>query len=290
VLIAALILLSALSAPADVTIDAENILLSALIPFSSSDPRASISLGYAPNPGLARRIGKSEILNKIAAAGMPVDDLQLPDSILVHRLAGEIDRDRVTRAILDAFTKRFPDANIEITNIDVPAVQVGSGPIEISASMPARFDPSGSAFVRLDVRGKSFAKTLFVQTSFRIEAMQPVLKNKIAAHAEIRSADIEWKLAPMRAGVAPDQIDGMLAKRDLEPGQVLTSDLLYLPLYVRKGDSVTVKTTSGAVTIAATMRAKAAGKLGETIAVEHLSGEGSTVARIVGPRVLEVSK
>ncbi len=82
----------------------------------------------------------------------------------------------------------------------------------------------------------------------------------------------------------------MVAKRDLEPGQVLTADLLYFPLYVRKGDSVTVKTTAGAVTIAATMRAKAAGKLGETIPVEHLSGEGSTVARIVGPRVLEVNK
>jgi hypothetical protein len=59
---------------------------------------------------------------------------------------------------------------------------------------------------------------------------------------------------------------------------------------VHKGDSVTVKATAGAVTIAAVMRAKAAGKLGETIPVEHLSGEGTTMARIVGPRTLEVSK
>jgi flagella basal body P-ring formation protein FlgA len=289
-LIAALFLLTIISAPVDVTIDAENILLGALIPFHNTDPRASISLGYAPNPGLARRVLKSEILNKITVAGMAADDLQLPDSILVHRRAAEIDRDQVTRAILDAFTRRFPDANIEIMNVDIPSVPVGFGPIEISASLPVRFDPAGSAFVRLDVRGKSFAKTLFAQTSFRIETTQPVLKNKIAAHSEIRTGDIEWKLAPLSAGAAPDRIDGMLAKRDLEPGQVLTTDLLYLPLYVRKGDSVTVKTTAGAVTIAATMRAKAAGKLGETIAVEHLSGEGSTVARIVGPRVLEVNK
>lgn len=289
-MIAALFLLFVLSAPADVTIDAENILLGALIPFSSADPRASISLGYAPNPGLARRVVKSEILNKIAAAGLAVDDLLLPDSILVHRRAAEMDRDQVTQAILDAFTRRFPGANIEITNLDIPAAQIGLGPIDVSASLPARFDPAGSAFVRLDVRGKSFSKTLFVQTSFRIESTQPVLKNRIAAHTEIRPGDIEWKLAPLRAGAAPEQIDGMLAKRDLEPGQVLTTDLLYLPLYVRKGDSVTVKTTAGAVTIAATMRAKAAGKLGETITVEHLSGEGSTVARIVGPRVLEVNK
>ena len=104
---------------------------------------------------------------------------------------------------------------------------------------------------------------------------------------EIQPSDIEWKMAPVRNDAASGQVDGMLAKRDLGPGQVVTGDLLYMPLYVHKGDSVTVKATAGAVTIAATMRAKAAGKLGETIAVEHLTGEGSTMARIIAPRTLE---
>src|SRR6185503_4578702 len=114
--------------------------------------------------------------------------------------------------------------------------------------------------------------------------------NKVAAHTEIQPDDIEHKMTPVRSGIASPQVDGLLAKRDLEPGQVLTNDLLYLPLYVHKGDSVTVKAKSGSVTIAATMRAKSAGKLGETIAVEHLSGEGSTTARVVGPRILEVTR
>src|SRR5205823_11946663 len=114
-----------------------------------------------------------------------------------------------------------------------------------------------------------------------------VLKSKVAAHGEIQPSDIEWKTAPVRADGAAGQVDGMLAKRDLEPGQVVTNDLLYMPLYVHKGESVTVKATAGAVTIKATMRAKASGKLGDTITVEHLTGEGSTTARITGPRTLE---
>jgi flagella basal body P-ring formation protein FlgA len=286
----ALFLLSIISAPTDVTIDAENVLLGDIVPFPALDSRASISLGYAPSPGVARRITKSEILSRVVSAGMAVDDLQLPDSILVHRRATEMDRDQVTRAVLDAFTKRFSDANIEITNVEIPAGQVGMGPLEVSASLPPRFDPAATVFVRVDVRGKSFAKTLYVQTTVHIETTQPVLKKRIAANAEIRQSDIEWKMAPLRTAGAPEQIDGMLAKRDLEPGQVLTSDLLYQPVYVRRGDSVTVRVTAGSVTIAATMRAKATGRLGETIAVEHLSGEGSTFARIVGPRTLEVNK
>jgi flagella basal body P-ring formation protein FlgA len=79
----------------------------------------------------------------------------------------------------------------------------------------------------------------------------------------------------------------MLAKRDLEAGQLVNADLFFMPLYVRKGESVTVKATAGAVTVAAMMRAMASGRLGETITVQHLTGGGSTTARVIGPRTLE---
>jgi len=288
--IAALLLISVLVVPSDITIDADTITLGSLAAFPAADARSSISFGYAPNAGLARRITKQEILNKIVAAGQSADDLQIPESVLVHRRAVGLDRDRVTRTILDAFTKRFPDANIEITGVDIPTVQLGTGAVDITASLPARFDPANAVFVRIDARGTSFSKTVFVRASVRVETGQPVLKNKIAAHGEIQANDIEWKMAPVRADASTGKVDGMLAKRDLEPGQVVTDGLLYMPLFVHKGDSVTVKATAGAVTVAATMRAKASGKLGDTIAVEHISGEGSTMARIVGPRVLEVNK
>ena len=292
-MITAVLLMSVLSVAADVTIDSDTISLGALIAFPPGDTRASISLGYAPNPGLARRITKSEIMNKLALAGKPSDDLLLPDSILVHRQAAGLDREQVTRAVLEAFIQRFAGANIEITNVEIPGVQIGTGAVEIAASLPARFDPATPVFVRIDAKGASFVKTVYVRTTVRIEVEQPVLKNKVGAHSEIKPEDIERKLMPVGT-VGPtnaaEQVDGLLTKRDLAAGQVLTGDLLYVPLYVRKGDSVTVKATSGAVTIAATMRAKAAGKMGEIIPVEHLSGEGSTMARIIGPRLLEVSK
>ncbi len=74
-------------------------------------------------------------------------------------------------------------------------------------------------------------------------------------------------------------VEGLLAKRNLSAGDVLTTELLYAPLLVHKGDSVTVKASNGGVTITAVMRAKASAHLGETIFVEHLTGTGSTSAR-----------
>jgi hypothetical protein len=107
VLISALLLALTLSAPAEVTIDSDTITLGALIPFPSNDARAAVSLGYAPNPGLSRRIAKYEITGKLSAAGMPADDLQIPEYILVRRPATGLDRDQVTRAILTALASNY---------------------------------------------------------------------------------------------------------------------------------------------------------------------------------------
>lgn len=232
-LLTTLLLTCCLAAPAEVTVDSESITLGALIPFSANDARASISLGYAPNPGLARRFAKYEILGKITSLGLPVDDLQIPESMLVRRRASTLDRDQVMQAIRDAFTRQFPGASVEILSVELPGLQVGTGPVDIKASLPSRFDVAHAVFVRLDVRGTTYSRTAFVRTSVKVDGQQ-------------------------------------------------TSEI-----YIRKGDSVTVKATFGGVTIAAIMRAKAAGRLGDTIQVEHLTGQGTTTARIVGPATLE---
>jgi hypothetical protein len=57
-MIAALLLACCLAAPADVTVDTETLTFGSIIPFANGDARASIGLGYAPQPGLARRLLK----------------------------------------------------------------------------------------------------------------------------------------------------------------------------------------------------------------------------------------
>ncbi|MBI4473503.1 MAG: flagellar basal body P-ring formation protein FlgA [Acidobacteria bacterium] len=278
--------------PTEILLDADTIRVSDVVTLSQSDPRGGVSLGYAPAPGLARRIARYEVVGKLQSAGFTPDGLEIPDSILVRRRAVGLDRDQVMQVVLDAFVRQYAGANIEIISIDVPAIQVGSGPVELTASLPPRFDASTAVFVRLEIRGTNFARNAFVRTNVRIETEQPVLKNPVAAHSPIRPEDIEFKPMPVRGapGAIVERFEGLLAKRDLQPGQALTSDVLYMPVYVQKGDSVTVKATSGAITIAATMRAKASGKFGDTIQVEHLSGQGITTARIIGPRILEAVK
>jgi len=273
----------------EVVIDTTTIFAADVLALKASDPRAGVSFGYAPAPGLARRFSKYDISAKLQSAGFAIDDLTIPETVIVRRRASGLDRNQVMQAVLDAFLQHYPKANVEVTSLDTPAVQVTTGPVEIRAFLPPRFDPSGSVFVKLEMRGMNFVRTAYARTNVRVEMEQPVLKSAIPAHTSIQPSDIEFK--PMAVGgIAATQFEGLLTKRSVEAGQVVTADLLYMPVYVQKGDSVTVKATAGAITVSATMRAKASGKFGETIQVEHLTGQGTTTARITGPRTLEAVK
>jgi len=276
---------------AEVTLDAEAITVGAVLQLPPSDARASLSLGRAPAPGLARRIPGYEVASRIQLAGLSSEGLEIPGTILVRRKAQTLDKEQVRRTVMDAFVRRFPAAQIDLAEVDVPTVEIATGPVTLSASLPPRFDAKLPVFVRLEIRGSSFSRTVYVRVAARIQVLQPVLRAQVAANSEIQAEQLEWTIAPLDANQAIassfEEFKGMLAKRDLEPGQVVTPALLYTPLYVHKGETVLVRAVSGAVVIAATMRAKSAGRLGETVTLEHLTGEGSVTARVVGPRTLE---
>jgi flagella basal body P-ring formation protein FlgA len=288
---ALLILTCCLSAPPEVTISTDTILLGELIPFSASDPRSTISLGYAPNPGLARRFQKDELLSKIIAAGLSTADVQVPETVLVRRSSQTLNNEQAIKAVRDAFIRQYPLAKIEILSVDIPETQVGTGNVDITASIPPHSDPSAPIYVKLDLRGNNFARVIYVRTAARVEIQQPIIVRPVSAQSRIQPDDVDWKPMPLRGGRevinSLDAIEGMVAKQDLTPGTVLSADLLYMPVYVRKGDAVTVRANAGGVTVSATMRAKESGKFGESIVVEHLSGNGTATARVVGPRTLE---
>src|SRR5690349_4525605 len=108
----ALLLACCLTAPAEINVDRDVVTVGAVLPLPAGDARAAISLGYAPNPGLARRFTKQDFISRIAAAGFRSDDLEMPESVLVHRSSRILDADAVRDAVSDAFRKQYPDKSV----------------------------------------------------------------------------------------------------------------------------------------------------------------------------------
>jgi len=289
--IIALLLACCLSAPTEVTIDTDAVTLGALIRFPAGDARASIYLGAAPQPGLGRSYLRQELISKVRTSGLAVDDLQLPETVIVRRKSQGLDPAVVSELVREAFAKQFPDADITILSVDNPDVDLATGSLDMTASLPDKPDPSVPVFVRLDIRSSGYSRKVFVKTVAQVRKPQPILRSDVAANSEIHPDDIEWKVMPLRGHgesiLSVDSLAGMLAKRGIPAGEVITGDLLYSPLLVHKGETVTVRATNGGISITAMMRARSSAHLGETISVEHLSGTGSTSARVIGPRLLE---
>ena len=286
-----MILLCCLTAPAEVVIDKDTLVLGDLIEFPTGDARSLLSLGYAPNPGLARRLHDYEIRGKLQMAGLSAEDLKFPGFVLVHRRSGHLDDGRVRAIVTGLFRDRFPGGRIELLQLTVPPADVPTGEIEISGTLPPSFNPAGLISVRLDLRSGAFSRSMFAQTRVLIELPQPVLARDIEAHSNIQPNDIQWIMAPLKnfrnAVDTPDAMRSMLTKRRLHAGEVVSLDSLYAPLLIRRGDTVVVLARAGGITISATMKAEASGKYGDTILLKHLNGSGTTTARVTGPGTVE---
>ena len=282
----ALTLLCCLTAPAEVSLDKNTIFLGDLVEFTEGDLRATVLLGKAPQPGLARRFHDYEILGKLRVSGLRTEDLDLPDSVLIRRQSMALDGERVRDIVRELFERRFPDAQVQFQEMTVPSIEIPTGDVHISGSLPENFNPSGPISIRLDISGEGFSRNAYVQVRTRIETLQPVLDSPIRAHAQILENDVQWRYSLL--GGAGDvvqslnQIQGMLAKRDLEPGEVLTTRHLYSPVLVQRGDAVTVVAAVGGITVSAMMTARSSGEFGDTIIVEHLNGSGQATARVTG--------
>lgn len=287
----ALTLLCCLTAPSEISLDKDTILLGDLVEFAEGDLRARVLLGQAPNPGLARRIHDYEILGKLRVSGLRIEDLDLPDSILVRRDSKPLDGDQVRVLVRQLFESHFPEARIEIQELIVPPIEVANSAVQISGSLPQNFNPAGQISVRLDIRAEGFSRSVYAQVRVRIETPQPILTQPIRAHSPILEGDVQWQFAMLEGSLDPvqslDQVRGMFAKEALEAGRVLTTRQLYSPVLVRRGDAVSVVAAVGNIRVSAMMKAQSAGEYGETIIVEHLNGSGQATARVTGQGMVE---
>ena len=123
----ALTLLCCLTAPAEVSIDKEILVLGDLIEFPDGDLRRTLPLGRAPDPGLARRLHDYEILGKLKTSGLRSDDLELPESVLIRRRSAKLGSEQVWNEVSDLFGRTYPDGRIEILDLQVPAIDVATG-------------------------------------------------------------------------------------------------------------------------------------------------------------------
>ena len=250
-----------------------------------------ISLGYAPHVGMTREISRGQIVLAINASGISEKEFTVnsPAKILVRRAGQDVSQNQLREAVEKAVFGQIPAdmVSVRIVRLDLPdKIQVPTGTLEIRVSVSgvrnlfARF----SLPVEIRVNNKtsrSFAATL----EFEAYAEVFVAAKDLSANTKIGESDVRLEKRRLEKPVAnyvryAENLRGGVLVRDAISGSEITTDSFVAGVVIRPGDSVRVEVQSDNLKIIIKGEARAAGKIGDRIAVKN-SQSGAILQAVV---------
>ena len=251
----------------------------------------AVSLGYAPNIGSVRELTRARIALAITASGFAEGTFQLvsPAVALIRRSAQTIDPslvreeiERVTLAELNA-----SGATARLSRLDLPPlIEAPSGKIEIRAVMGTTRDLFSPFTVFVELRQEGRVVSRFNATA-QVEAFASVLvaAREIAANTRLRPEHFKPEIKRLERPLSyyvteAERLRGMAVRRDLARGDAITTEAISSEIVIHPGDQVRIIGQSGALQIAVTGEARAAGRIGDRIQVKNLQS-GTLLQAIV---------
>lgn len=261
-----------------------------------------LELGAAPTPGRARLLSRPTLRSLIDRAAKGRFDIRLEGATSVQVLPDvvSLSSDEVgtlaRRWLWDALDWRGDGSQVRLANrparLDTTAGRYSTR-FEV---VPVDPDAKLAGLVKLDVRafvdGK-FATSAPVHLVVRRPRPVLVLTRHVAAGRPVTADDVRRE-DRMDDGTTPNTLEstdalvGMIARRSLALGTVLSrGDLKGRPI-VFHGDAVTVRVKSGALAVTGTGQAQGSGGVGEVIPVRTGDRRRIVHARIIDSETVEV--
>ena len=251
----------------------------------------AVSLGYAPNVGMTREIGRARITLAIAAAGFAEGTVRIetPNIVLIRRAAQNVDllliREAIEHATLDALNAA--GATARLSKLELPAtIEAPAGQLEVRASAGQVRDVFApfTVFVEFWQEGHVVKR---LNATAQVEAFAPVLviAREIAANTRLRQDSFKTAVKrlerPLHQYVTdPERLRGMAVRRAMARGEAITTDTINSEIVVRPGDQVRIIGQSGALQLIVTGEARAAGRIGDRIQVKN-SQSGALLQAVV---------
>ncbi|MEQ1644583.1 MAG: flagellar basal body P-ring formation chaperone FlgA [Pyrinomonadaceae bacterium] len=260
----------------------------------------NISLGYAPNIGVTREIGRDQIVLSIRAAGYHDGEFtlfSLPKT-LVRRIGQSVSSDTVRevveRVVLGQFT--IDGVMARITRLDVPdPIQVQTGKIEIKASMPGIRNLFEPFLIPVEIRVdnqivKNFAATI------EIEAFADVLvaARDLIPNDKLGGTDVRIEKHRLERPISSylrdtERLRGKQIIKSIASGTPITSDSFVASLVVKLGDPIRIEGRVGNVQIVIAGEARSSGRIGDRIAVRNTQSGAILQAVIVDEGLVKVT-
>lgn len=134
---------------------------------------------------------------------------------------------------------------------------------------------------------------IYIPIKIKILAKVVTTRHSLPKGYRINKTDLRlmnMNIKKLRYGYFNDEkmIIGMITKRNLRPGQIISPKYLMFPQLVKRGDSVTINAINQAIKVSMKGIAIENGKLGDTIRVKNLSSSKVIDAKVVTSGQVEI--
>ena len=238
-------------------------------------------VGYAPMPGLERRLTRRELE---AAAGTANGNAQLPDSICVVRVTAKLAAADAAEAIRQSLP---PDAKLDI--LRVPDWPVPAGRLEFPLHGLRATGEGGLYHWRGRLVPHAGGRSWPVPVTVRIRLVRPVLVagRDVEPGAELSEADLktekrEVAVPPPGAAPEPGFFVGWTARRRLEAGKPVSTYALQPPPAAKAGQRVVLTAEAGAARVTMEAKALTGGRVGDRLLLKSPLSGGRVRARLTG--------
>lgn len=135
---------------------------------------------------------------------------------------------------------------------------------------------------------------MYVTASIEVHGPALVAARPLARGERISNELVQEKLVQINASrrgilTDADQVSGMLVRRPVNAGSIITPDLLEAPNAVERGDHVIITAKSTVFSVSSRGKALASASIGEQVMVENLRSSRTVRATVTGPGRVEIA-
>lgn len=292
--------------PEQVRVDGTIITLGEVAQISGGDTERiqslrQLKLGNAPVPGGSFSMTKEVLEMRIAATGMDITGVtwQIPSSVTVtgnSQLVSEQTLiDRAIMAIRSQVGLRVNREDLIISSAGhVSDVIAPIGNLMLSTSLPygIRYNTPTTVAIAVSVNDRGFTK-VGLKFDVKLYRQVAVASREVNAHEIFTDDSLRYERMDtglLAAGFVTDKnkILGLMSRRQVTPGMVITDSMVNKPPIVKRGSAVTLVARVGNMEVSAIGQAMQDGSEGQLIRVSNVNSNKIVLARVLDESTVQV--
>lgn len=259
--------------------------------FEGTGVDPDLDLFRAPAPGQSMILNRRQLQNLANYANLQWSARIAPDQYRVVRASTLISAASIEEEIIFALEHHGAAGPLSlIFNGQLKDIHIAPHHSEIVAVDDVSYNPNNGVFsatIRAALES-SYPKSWKVSGRAFTAMEVPVLSRLIRPGEIISIEDLKWTTVrldriPNGSVIDAQELIGMTLKRPARPGVVLQERLLQPPLLVRRGETVTLEYTVGALRLATTAVAMTHGAKNQTIQFRNPTSGRTVDAIMVAP-------